>query len=173
MRVFKEIQSFNQSWLIILILISVFIPFGILLATYIKNPKDMSISLLLTVLLVLLAASSIIFLFKLTTRIDHKGIYYKFFPFHWKSKLIAWSEIEDVYVRRYDAISEYGGWGLKGGAFWKKSLGVAINVSGDIGIQLVLKNGKKILIGTKKQEQAQQILRTYKSKLFRIEDANN
>ena len=60
---------------------------------------------------------------------------------------------------------EYGGWGLKGGLLWKKSKGIAINVSGNIGIQLELKNGKKLLIGTQKLQEAKQVLDTYKNKL--------
>ena len=78
----------------------------------------------------ILIVSGLIFLFKLTTRIDEKGIHYKFFPFHWSLKVIKWNEINKAYVRTYDAISEYGGWGLKGGALWNTSKGKAINISG-------------------------------------------
>ncbi|APY09596.1 hypothetical protein BWZ20_04820 [Winogradskyella sp. J14-2] len=92
-------------------------------------------------------------------------MYYKFFPFQFKSKLIEWQEINKAYVRNYDAITEFGGWGLKGGALWNKSKGRAINVSGDIGIQLQLKNGKKLLIGTQKKEEAMRVLEAYKTKL--------
>jgi hypothetical protein len=85
-------------------------------------------------------------------------------------KTILWHEISEAYVRKYDAISEYGGWGLKVGAFWRKSKGIAINVSGDTGIQLELKNGKKILIGTKLEDQAKQVISHYH---FKIKDHEN
>jgi hypothetical protein len=104
-------------------------------------------------------------MFKLNTRIDEKGIHYQFIPFHFKIKTIPWNIIEKAYVRKYDAITEYGGWGLKGGFFWNKSKGTAINVSGDLGIQIELESGKKILIGTNQEEQARQVLQTYNSKL--------
>ena len=39
----------------------------------------------------------------------------------------------------------------------------AINVSGDIGIQLELKNGKKLLIGTQKEAEAKSVLQTYQN----------
>ncbi|MBL86550.1 MAG: hypothetical protein CMO82_07820 [Winogradskyella sp.] len=90
---------------------------------------------------------------------------YKFFPFQLKFKLLPWNEIKTANVRTYDAITEFGGWGLKGGALWNKSKGRAINVSGDIGIQLQLKNGKKLLIGTQKKEEAIRVLEAYKTKL--------
>ena len=114
-------------------------------------------------LLGILASALLIFIFKLTTRIDENGIHYQFFPFQFKLKLISWNEITRAYVRIYDPVGEYGGWGLKGG--WSKSKGKAINVSGDIGIQLELKTGKKLLIGTQKKEEATKVLQTYQLKI--------
>lgn len=165
MRIFKEQQRFTQLWLIILIVISAFTSLGLILASYIKNPSSFSTGELASTISITLLASGLIFIFKLTTRIDEHGIYYKFFPFHLKFKTIKWPEIDKVYVRTYNALHEYGGWGIKGGSFWNKSKGTALNVSGDIGIQLELKNGKKLLIGTQKESQATTILGTYKLKI--------
>lgn len=165
MRVFKEEQRFNQLWIVLLIIISILVPLGIILGIYLKNPQSFSALELIAIVSVIIIASCIIFLFKLQTRIDENGIHYKFFPFHIKYKHLKWNEIDEAYVRKYDALSEYGGWGLKGGALWKKSKGVAINVFGDIGIQLILKNGKKLLIGTQKEHDAKTILATYKTKI--------
>ncbi|MFP4845516.1 hypothetical protein [Winogradskyella sp. PE311] len=170
MRIFKEEQRFNQLWLIILMVVSIIMPIGIILGTYIKNPKSYSTTELIGLLGLVVFAACIIFFFKLSTRIDQTGIYYKFFPFHLKYKHINWSEINKVYVRTYDAINDYGGWGLRGGALWNKSKGKAINISGDIGIQLDLINGKKLLIGTQKKVDAERVLLTYKSK---IKKSNN
>jgi heme/copper-type cytochrome/quinol oxidase subunit 4 len=165
MRIFKEEQRFNQTWIIVLMVISTIMPLAILLHTHINNPESFSVLEFVIAILIIILASSMIFFLKMNTRIDDKGIHYKFFPFHLKYKLIKWEEISEAYVRQYDAITEYGGWGLKGGALWKKSNGKAINVSGDIGIQLTLKNGKKLLLGTQKSEDAKRILDTYKSKI--------
>ena len=165
MKLFKEEQRFNQLWLIILMAISILIPIGIIIGTYLEDPSRFSTIEFITIIGVLILASGIIFLFKLTTRIDEKGIHYKFFPFHLGFKVINWNEIDNAYVRTYDAISEYGGCGLKGGNFWNKSKGKAINVSGDVGIQLELKNGKKLLIGTQKLEDAKRIIAAYKTKI--------
>ncbi|EDP69448.1 hypothetical protein FBALC1_05133 [Flavobacteriales bacterium ALC-1] len=165
MRILKEEQRFNQTWLIILILVSMIMPLGIILGTYIKDTSSFSIQELVLIIGSILLFSGLIFIFKLKSRIDEIGIHYKFFPFHFSSKVIPWHEINKAYIRKYDAISEYGGWGLKGGLFFKKNNGKAISVSGDIGIQLELKNGKKLLIGTQKQEDVKNILNTYKTKI--------
>lgn len=154
MRIFKEEQRFNQLWLILLVMLSLLVPIGIIIGAYINDPNSFSFLELVLIIIAIALTSSFIFLFKLSTRIDETGIHYKFFPFHWKYKIIMWNSIDIVYVRTYDAISEYGGWGLKGGVLWKKSKGKAINVSGDTGIQIELKNNKKILIGTQKETEA-------------------
>ena len=62
-------------------------------------------------------------------------------------------------------IQEYGGWGYRT-SFGKKK-GSAYNVKGDKGIQIELKTGKKLLIGTQKEDEAQQVIGRY----FNINDA--
>jgi len=164
LKVFKEEQRFTQTWIIVLVMSGAIIPLFIILDEYLKNDTAYSTWEWVLILGLTLLAPAIIFVFKLYTRIDESGIHYKYFPFHFRFKTIPWEDIAKAYVRTYDAISEYGGWGLKGGVFWKKSKGTAINVSGDIGIQLELKNGKKILIGTNLEEDARMVLRHYSEK---------
>lgn len=164
MRIFKEEQRFTQTWLIVLVLVSLMVPIGIILGSYIKNPDQFSALELLMIIGIILLSSAIIFVFKLSTRIDEVGIHYKFSPIHFKFRTVKWLEIESAHIRTYDAIGEYGGWGLKGGALWSKSKGKAINVSGDIGIQLQLKNGKKLLVGTLKKKEAEATINYYKIK---------
>lgn len=163
MKVFKETQRFTQPWLIVLMTVSLVVPIAVLGQAFQKG--EMSLQAFLITLFVIALSGGIIFIFKLTTRIDEKGIHYQFFPFHLKMRLINWSEIKKAHVRTYDPIGEYGGWGLKGGYFWRKEKGIAINVKGDVGIQLELKDDKKILIGTQKTEEAKQVLRKYINKV--------
>lgn len=165
MKIFIEEQRFNQPWLIILILISLLVPIGIIIKTYMEDPNSFSTLELLSIIGSIIMASSILFLFKLSTRIDEKGIHYQFFPFHWKYKTITWNAIDKAYVRTYNPLREYGGWGIRGTAIWNtSSKGKALNVSGDIGIQITLKNGKNLLIGTQKEENAKSTIATYKLK---------
>lgn len=163
MKVFKEEQRFTQLWFLTIMGISILVPIGILINEYNKQDSDLSLSSMLLIILFLLICIVPIFFFKLKTRIDEIGIHYQFFPFQLKFRTIKWLEISNAYVRTYDPIGEFGGWGLKGG--WSSKKGKAINVSGDIGIQLELTNGKKLLIGTNKKEDAITILKTYTNKL--------
>ena len=163
MKVFKEEQRFTQTWLIVLLAFSLIVPIVIIIKEIMTEDIIVSIKQNIVIIFALIISITPIFFFKLTTRIDEKGVYYKFFPFHFSLKLISWNEISKAYIRTYNPISDYGGWGLKGG--WSKSKGKALNVSGDIGLQLELKNGKKLLIGTQKKEEITRVLETYKSKL--------
>lgn len=166
MKIFKEQQRFTQTWLIILLAMSIIVPIGIMIQEYAKENSKMTTNEFVLTLVGILVSVLCIFFFKLTTRIDEKGIHYQFSPFHFSMKLIPWNQITKAGIRTYFPISEFGGWGLKGGFFFNKGRGKAINVSGNIGVQLILKNGDKILIGTQKKEEALRVLETYKNKLI-------
>ncbi|TYP97543.1 hypothetical protein C7447_104237 [Tenacibaculum adriaticum] len=169
MKVFKEEQKFTQWWLIVILIFSTITPIVIVFREYQASENTFEgnyhnlIGLTIGVLI-----SVLIFFLKLRTRIDEKGVHYQFFPFHFSLKTILWTEMSNAYTRKYDAISEYGGWGLKGCLLWNKNKGKAINVSGDLGIQLTLNNGKKILIGTQREEEAKRVLETYKEKIKQL-----
>jgi hypothetical protein len=120
---------------------------------------DIIIPVVILILVILLFV-----MMKLNTRIDETGIYYQFFPFHLKLKKIGWNELEDIKVRKYSPIMEYGGWGIRG-LSRKSGKGMAFNVSGTMGIQLVLKDGGRLLLGTKLPEKAQETINNYRHKL--------
>ena len=162
MRIFKEEQRFTQPLILVILIMSGLVVIGLTTKEYMAENSNMKTVEFITVLGGYFAFTLPIFFFKLITRIDEKGIHYRFFPFHRKFRTLFWPEIKTASVRKYDAISEYGGWGLKG--FFGKR-GRAINVKGDIGIQLYLTNAKAFLIGTQKENEAKSVLETYKHKL--------
>jgi hypothetical protein len=89
---------------------------------------------------------------KLRIGIDPDGLTFRFPPFM-KRVSHRWSEVEYAWVRKYDPISEYGGWGYR--TLRRKK---AFNITGHFGIQVVLKNEKNFLIGIKDTEGAQACL---------------
>jgi len=167
-KTFKETQRFNQKWLwIILITISLYLIYLVVDSLYtqffLQQPwgdKPMNDNLLL-----IFAAFMLFFgigmpwLFaslQLITLIDKNGISYKFKPFHRKIRTLPWADISRAYVRKYRPLIEYGGWGIRFGRSGK-----AYNISGNEGIQLVLSNKKKLLIGTHKPLKASEVLKYY------------
>ena len=146
---FNEEQKFRQPWMMAII----FSPIAIwifTLAFAFSNDKDMDNESRVTLIISSIVIAGITFLLlkvKLVTRIREDGIHYRFFPFHLKEKTIPKEDIKAYEIRKYRPIAEYGGWGLRAGL---RGHGRAINVSGNMGLQLYLKNGKKLLFGTQK-----------------------
>ena len=145
--IFNEEQSFSQVWLWVLLGIETVAMFLPLLIT--GQPWYMFLVMGCIMVLTLSIMGSL----KLRTRIDDEGIHYRMIPFHRKDQTIPWAEIDSVHVRKYSPIVEYGGWGMRYGRN-----GRALNVKGDQGIQVIKKNGKRILIGTQQADNAKQWL---------------
>ena len=82
MKIFKEEQRFTQSWLLILLGFSLLVPIYIIIQEFYSKDSAMSFNEFILKIALVFISISLIFLFKLTTRIDEKGIHYKFFPFH-------------------------------------------------------------------------------------------
>ena len=64
-------------------------------------------------------------------------------------KNISAKKIQEYKIRKYRPLIEYGGWGVRRGS---KKYGTAYNVTGNIGLQFIFKNNKKLLLGTQRAE---------------------
>lgn len=143
---FSETQRFRQWWIWVLM----FIPFAVvfwLIYCAINVPDDrglppfeMGLIIVVSILAVLL-----FYIIRMDTYITEKGIGVRFYPFHLKFRFYIWSDIDQYFIRKYSPIGEYGGWGIRWGFGGR---GRAFNVSGNQGLQLVFRDGKKLLIGT-------------------------
>jgi len=85
----------------------------------------------------------------LKTSINEQRIYVKFIPFMVKAKEINWDDVVYAEVKKYDPLFQYGGWGYRKG--WKRKK-MALNVYGNTGLELHLKDDTKLMIGTQKKE---------------------
>lgn len=149
MNEYTEVQKVRQAWLIVLMF-----AVTILAILNFVQVKPISFGSFMPLIITFLADLIIIAL-RLNTKINKQGIYFQLFPFQLKQKFISWNEVASIEVRKYSPIMEYGGWGYRYG--FKN--GKAFNVSGNMGLQLVLKNGDKILIGTQKPDELMEFLK--------------
>lgn len=156
---FSERQKFNQWWLwLILLGVNGLLGFGLVKQViggqqFGDNPMSNS-GLIITV--GLMTTLTLFFVaFKLETIIKKDGIYVRFFPYHLTYKHYPWDKITKSFVRQYSPLAEYGGWGVRFGAFGK---GMAYNISGDKGLQLEFTDKQKLLIGTNKPEELNEVL---------------
>lgn len=82
----------------------------------------------------------------LEVKITKDAIFYRYYPILFRFKKVVITDILAAYIRQYQAIKEYGGWGLR----FSINAGSAVSMSGDTGLQIIKRDGKKLLIGTKK-----------------------
>ena len=156
---FKEEQGVGSGPLYLIMGVIYAIPTIVFLIAFyqqyvLKQPwgdKPMSDTGLLITALVILAVLTIsaflLFGSKLLVEVTNESLHFTFKPFINKPISYYKSDIERHEIREYKPIREYGGWGIKQGL---KSIGKAYNVKGNIGLQLYLKNGKRVLIGTQR-----------------------
>ena len=149
--VFYEKQSFRQWWLWMIVIFLL----GITIFNYFENAEYFAVTELIITTAVCVFIFLLFFMIKLETKIDELGVRVRLFPFHLQFKYYPWKSIEKAYIREYSPITEYGGWGLRQGLFGK---GKAYNTSGNIGLQLVFTDRKKLLIGTQKSEEIRKFL---------------
>jgi hypothetical protein len=97
--------------------------------------------------------------FKLVTEVRYDGLYVRFFPLHFHAHKISFEEIKTYEIRKYSALKEYGGYGIRYG-----KNGKAYNISGNRGVQFEFLDGKRLLIGTQKPEELIQALDTVSGK---------
>jgi len=149
--VFYEKQRFRQWWLWLIIIFLL----GFTIYSFIADNESFSTSEMIASFAVTAIIFILFFIIKLETKIDELGIRVRLFPFHLQFKYFPWKNIQKVYIREYSPIGEYGGWGLRIVSFGK---GKAYNISGNFGLQIVFKDGKKLLIGTQKAVEMKKFL---------------
>ena len=163
---FKEVQWFNQWFMLITLMVPVGIGLYCIYAWYIAgigvdkvSVEDTSGQLLV---LGLLAFTTLFMLsMRLYTKVNEQGVHFKFLPFIWNWRKYSWYDIEICEIRSFDPLSDFGGWGLKKSlkgqpAQW------SYTVKGNEGVFLGLKNGKTLIIGTQKSKEAQSFIQKFK-----------
>lgn len=158
---FNEIQRFRikWAWAGVIAINGLFI-YAIIQQVLLGKPfgtKPAPDFVLILVEVFLLLLLFFILSIRLKTSYSEEGIEYRFSPFHLKARFIYWHELRDAYIREYNSLYEYGGWGIRLGS---AKAGRAINTSESCnkGLQLQFKNGKLLLIGTKDPDAIQKIL---------------
>ncbi len=160
---YSEIQRFRSPklWAILLtVWISVFGAFAFVVNRQLAQDNDLKVSLglafvLLTALIVLFAKA------RLSTQIDKRYIRYKFYPLHKSYRKITLKSVTKCELVTYHPVSQYGGWGIR-----PRKNGKVFSISGNRGLQIVLRTGERILIGTTK---ANEMSMAIKNLNFRID----
>jgi hypothetical protein len=89
----------------------------------------------------------------LTLKLDLNGISYRYAPFARKTTTISWVQINKMYIRKYDALGEYGGWGKRYRLWFKLKDKAFIFNNENKGLQMELNHDKKLLFSTEKSDE--------------------
>lgn len=159
--IFKEEQSFVGTWLFYVVIgVCVLATLGAAIPILLNKGTNEGI---IGVAISGVVCFGVIMLFvysKLYVTIDERAIYYRYPPFVNNEKKLTQVDVKEFYVRKYEPIWEYGGWGYR----IRPGKGRAMNVAGNQGLQLILSNGKQLLIGTQKPEAMRQAVGKLKEK---------
>jgi hypothetical protein len=139
---FHEEQSFASVWLWLIA------GAAILVMVSIASKDGAGVALFIPV--ALFASFVVWFLYlKLVTEVRGNALELRFRGL-FVDRVIPLSDIIQFGARRYRPLIDFGGWGIRWSLFGK---GMAYNVSGDRGVQLVLRNGSRILVGSQRAEE--------------------
>lgn len=152
---FREEQRFGQWWFWTIVLIAIAPAWYIWWRYLLAQPEDTPAVVVWLVWLGVGVVLPVLFAsMRLITVVRHDGVYLRFVPFHWRWVKIEPERIKGVRARRYNALLEYGGWGIRYGA-----RGKAYNVSGNWGVELDFGEGRTLLIGSQKAEELEKVIR--------------
>jgi hypothetical protein len=152
---FEEVQSrTSRQTIVIFRTVSIIVLIALVINLVLQNGVNTAFTYFLITLLTVLVALNLILPSNLTTQIRNDGIYVRFPPFQPAFTKFFWADIAQVYVRNYDAMMEYFGWGYR-----ISPNGIGYIVRGNTGIQIILKSGNKILITTQKPDEVNEVLK--------------
>ena len=156
---FQETQRMDSWWIVLLIggmtlwmwwgfyqQIVLGKPFG-------NNPSSDPMMWVITLSIGLLVPIGFAMM-KLVVEVRFDRLYIRFFPF--TTREIMFDDIAAFQARQYAAIREYGGWGIRGAAM--KSRKMAYNTKGNWGVDVELKNGRFVLIGSQKANELEEAI---------------
>jgi len=162
--IYREEQRF-ALWLRWLVVVSMALVVPLSIFSLAKMPPEQGPPEILPIILLIVAGvfvpiaiAALFGLLKLETEVRPDGLYVRYFPFHIHFKRFTADDLSEYYARKYKPILEYGGWGIR----YSFGKGKAYNVSGNKGVQLVFKNGKRLLIGSQRAEELEEAIRSIK-----------
>ena len=142
---FLEEQRFLPGYLASALLFGILIGWGVLVVGGLI--RDLTGPVVVLVLLIFFALA------RLVIRVSPEGLDVEFRPL--TRRHIPLADIASCESRVYRPILEYGGWGIRSG--WKG--GRAYNVRGNRGVQLTLRSGESVLLGSQRADELASVIR--------------
>lgn len=145
---YSEKQPLRQLWVWLIILPGPAIILWILV-NHILPGSDPVPGLALTLLYAIIGLLPPVLIYSTTLYTEVRGdaVYVRLWPFHRRWVELKFDSISEAEPITYRALRDYGGWGIRYGRGGK-----AYNISGNQGVMLSFKDGRKIMIGSHNHE---------------------
>jgi len=155
---FRETQRFGAWWVWLLVVVCAIGAWWPFLAQVVfdeplgsEPAPDWLLWLLVVLFGVGLPALFAVMRLEVEVRADRIDVRYR--PFMHRS--ISAADIAGAQARTYRPVREYGGWGIKG---WSRTK-VAYNVAGDRGVELRLRDGSTVMLGSQRPAELEAAVR--------------
>lgn len=147
---FKENQRFRQ--LDVLLLLS-FLIIGLVYRLMTIESREIGDYFAYLLCLGLLGSAFVYFYnLRLITVINKKGVRFQYFPWHYKKQKISWEDIEQMELVRTPLNTALNGWNVRFADNYYYS------VCGNRGLDICLKNGDRVFIGSQNTEELEKSL---------------
>ena len=148
---YHESQRFHGA--ILGLLVAAFVVVAVVTIVEVVAGRPAEVWLIVVGPLVVLVVAVLLSLSHLDVDVTDEGVTIAF-RYVWPARRIGFSEIVGLEVRRYDPLLEYGGWGVRLGP-----KGWAYMTSGNEGVQLRLRKGLPVLIGSRNPHELEAAIR--------------
>ena len=148
---FHESQRFHGA--ILGLLVAAFVVVAVVSIVEVVAGRPAEVWLVVVGPLVVLVVAVLLSLSHLDVDVTDEGVTIAF-RYVWPARRITFSEIVGLEVRRYNPLLEYGGWGVRLGP-----MGWAYMTSGSEGVQLRLRKGLPVLIGSARPRELEAAIR--------------
>ena len=142
---FSEIQSFRENRIALVAVVTALGACGGVLVQLCWSRAAMPGALVPTA--ILLGVAGLLCFGELRVEVRDDALYVRLFPLT-REHRFAWDALLRCEARTYRPILEYGGWGVR-----CSRAGKAYNVSGNRGVQLELRDGTRLLIGSRRADE--------------------
>jgi hypothetical protein len=142
---FSEVQSFRENRIALVAVVAAFAACGGALAPLCWSENATATALIPAA--ILLGVAALLWFGELRVDVRDDGLHVRLFPLT-RQLCFAWETLSRCEARTYRPILEYGGWGIR-----SSRAGKAYNVSGNRGVQLELRNGRRLLIGSQRADE--------------------
>ncbi len=159
MVLYREVQNIRHTWLTVLLLVPLAVVFfGLYQQVVLGRPwgnHPVSDRAFLVMTATICALVVWLLNLKLVTELRPEALFLQFRVL-WKPRRIPLDQIESAKAVTYRPIAEYGGWGIR----WSfRDSSVAYSAKGNRGLEIILKDGRRVLIGSQHPEELEGAIR--------------